>query len=157
MEILLRTIGKTSVKFVKEGIEEYSGRLRHYVSFKIDTVPDIRGTRKMSESQQKEAEGRLLLDGFQPSDFVVLLDEHGDEFTSLKFAGWMEKKMASGFKRIIFVVGGPYGFSPDVYSRANSKISLSKMTFPHELVRLFFVEQLYRAYTILNHEPYHHE
>lgn len=156
MEIRLLTVGKTSVKFVKEGIEEYSGRLRHYVNFSIESVADIRNTRKMTETQQKEAEGKSLLDNLSPSDFVVLLDEHGREYTSPDFASWLEKRMAAGYKRIIFIVGGPYGFSPEVYKRADAKLSLSLMTFPHELIRLLFVEQLYRAFTILRGEPYHH-
>ncbi len=156
MDIRLLTVGKTSVKFVKEGIEEYSGRLRHYIGFGIDCVADIRNTRKMTEQQQKEAEGKMLLGELTASDFVVLLDEHGAEYTSPQFASWLEKRMASGYKRIVFIVGGPYGFSPAVYERANTRLSLSQMTFPHELVRLFFTEQLYRAFTILRGEPYHH-
>lgn len=144
------------IKFVKEGIDEYEGRLRHYVNFSIDSVADVRNTRKMTEPQQKEAEGKLLLDYVKPSDFMVLLDEHGKEFTSPQMAEWLQKRMAAGYKRIVFVVGGPYGFSPDVYTRADAKLSLSRLTFPHELVRLFFTEQLYRAFTILRGEPYHH-
>jgi 23S rRNA (pseudouridine1915-N3)-methyltransferase len=111
----------------------------------------------MSEAQQKAAEGKQLLAAIDTSDYVVLLDEHGTERTSMDYSQWLQRRMASGSKRLVFVVGGPYGFSPEVYDRANEKISLSKMTFPHELVRLIFVEQLYRAFTILRHEPYHHE
>lgn len=157
MDILLLSVGKTSTKFIREGIDEYNSRLKHYVNFKQDYISDIRNTRKLSEAQQKDAEGRLILDSLNPSDFVVLLDEHGKEFRSLEFAEWIEKRMAAGYKRIVFIVGGPYGFSQAVYERADSKLSLSKLTFPHELVRLFFIEQLYRAFTILRHEPYHHE
>ncbi len=156
MDIRLLTVGKTSTKFVNEGICEYAARLEHYVNFSIDSVADIRNTRKMSEAQQKEAEGKQLLDYLKPSDFVVLLDEKGTEFTSPALADWLQKKMAAGYKRILFVVGGPYGFSAEVYARADAKLSLSLLTFPHELVRLFFVEQLYRAFTILRGEPYHH-
>lgn len=157
MDILLLTVGKTSVKYVKEGIEEYASRLKHYVTFRIEEVPDIRNTQKLSQAQQKEAEGKLLLDRLAASDFLILLDEHGREYTSMEFSAKLQKLMAAGYKRIVFIVGGPYGFSPAVYERSNDKLSLSKLTFPHELVRLFFTEQLYRCFTILRHEPYHHE
>ena len=157
MKITLAVIGKTEVGFVRQGIEEYVKRLQHYVTFNIQYVGDVKGTRNMSEAQQKAAEGRALLATLETSDHVVLLDEHGTERTSMDFSQWLQRRMASGVKRLVFVVGGPYGFSPEVYDRANEKISLSKMTFPHELVRLVFVEQLYRGFTILRHEPYHHE
>ena len=157
MKITLAVIGKTEVAFVRQGIEEYVKRLQHYVTFNIQYIGDVKATRNMSEAQQKVAEGRSLLATLENSDHVVLLDEHGSERTSVDFSQWLERRMASGCKRLVFVVGGPYGFSPEVYKRANEKISLSKMTFPHELVRLVFVEQLYRAFTILRHEPYHHE
>ena len=157
MKITLAVIGKTEVAFVRQGIEEYVKRLGHYVSFNIQYIGDVKSTRKMSEAQQKVAEGKALLGALETSDHVVLLDENGTERTSVDFSVWLERRMASGSKRLVFVVGGPYGFSPEVYARANEKISLSKMTFPHELVRLVFVEQLYRAFTILRHEPYHHE
>ncbi len=157
MKITLAVIGKTEVGFVRQGIEEYVKRLQHYVTFNIQYVSDVKGTRNMSEAQQKVAEGKALLAILENSDHVVLLDEHGTERTSLDFSQWLQRRMASGSKRLVFVVGGPYGFSPEVYDRANEKISLSKMTFPHELVRLIFVEQLYRAFTILRNEPYHHE
>ena len=158
MKITLAVIGKTEVGFVRQGIDEYVKRLQHYISFNIQYIGDAKGTRNMSESQQKSAEGRLLLSAaLDASDHVVLLDEHGTERTSIDYSQWLQRRMASGSKRLVFVVGGPYGFSPEVYDRANEKISLSKMTFPHELVRLIFVEQLYRAFTILRHEPYHHE
>lgn len=157
MKIILAVIGKTEVGFVRQGIEEYVKRLRHYATFNIQYVGDVKGTRNMSEAQQKTAEGKSLLDAIENSDYVVLLDEHGSERTSVDFSQWMQRRMSSGSKRLVFVVGGPYGFSQEVYDRANEKISLSKMTFPHELVRLVFVEQLYRAFTILKHEPYHHE
>ena len=157
MKITLAVIGKTEVGFVRQGIEEYVKRLQHYVTFNIQYIGDVRNTRNMSEAQQKVAEGKALLATLEPSDYVVLLDEHGSERTSMDFSKWLERRMASGSKRLVFVVGGPYGFSQDVYQRANEKISLSKMTFPHELVRLIFVEQLYRGFTILRNEPYHHE
>lgn len=157
MKITLAVIGKTEVGFVRQGIEEYVKRLQHYVQFNIQYIGDIRNTRNLSEAQQKTAEGRSLLTSLESSDYVVLLDEHGAERTSMEYSQWLQRRMASGSKRLVFVVGGPYGFSPEVYDRANEKISLSKMTFPHELVRLVFVEQLYRAFTILRHEPYHHE
>ena len=153
MKITLAVIGKTEVGFVRQGIEEYVKRLQHYVQFNIQYIGDVKGTRNMSEAQQKVAEGKQLLAALESSDHVVLLDEHG---TEMDFSVWLQRRMASGSKRVVFVVGGPYGFSPEVYDRANEKISLSKMTFPHELVRLVFVEQLYRAFTILRHEPYHH-
>lgn len=157
MKITLAVIGKTEVGFVRQGIEEYVKRLQHYVQFNIQYIGDIRNTRNLSEAQQKTAEGRSLLASLESSDYVVLLDEHGAERTSMEYSQWLQRRIASGSKRLVFVVGGPYGFSPEVYDRANEKISLSKMTFPHELVRLVFVEQLYRAFTILRHEPYHHE
>ena len=157
MKITLAVVGKTEVGFVRQGIEEYVKRLRHYVQFDIKYIGDIKGTRNLSEEQQKSAEGRSLLTALDTSDHVVLLDEHGTERTSMDFSEWLQRRMASGCKRLVFVVGGPYGFSQEVYDRANEKISLSKMTFTHELVRLVFVEQLYRAFTILRHEPYHHE
>ena len=157
MKITLAVIGKTEVGFVRQGFEEYLKRLKHYVTFDIQYVGDVRNTRNMSEAQQKVAEGRSLLATLDTGDHVVLLDEHGTERTSIDYSQWLQRRMASGSKRLVFVIGGPYGFSQDVYDRANEKISLSKMTFPHELVRLIFVEQLYRAFTILRHEPYHHE
>jgi len=138
MKITLAVIGKTEVGFVRQGIEEYIKRLQHYVQFNIQYISDVKGTRNMSEAQQKVVEGRALLSALETSDHVVLLDEHGTERTSMDYSQWLERRMASGSKRLVFVVGGPYGFSPDVYQRANEKISLSKMTFPHELVRLIF-------------------
>ena len=157
MKITLTVIGKTEVGYVRQGIDEYVKRLQHYVQFDICYISDVKGTRNMSEAQQKVAEGRALLASLESSDHVVLLDEHGTERTSMDFSQWLQRRMASGSKRLVLVVGGPYGFSQEVYDRANEKVSLSKMTFPHELVRLIFVEQLYRAFTILRHEPYHHE
>ena len=157
MKITLAVIGKTEVGFVRQGIDEYVKRLQHYVTFNIQYIGDVKSTRSMSEAQQKVTEGKALLATLENSDHVVLLDEHGTERTSMDYSQWLQRRLASGSKRLVFVVGGPYGFSQEVYDRANEKISLSKMTFPHELVRLIFVEQLYRAFTILRHEPYHHE
>ncbi len=157
MEVLLLAVGKTKTGFVCDGIAEYVGRLRRYVPFSFVELPDVRVTKTMTEQRQKDLEGELILSRLNSGDFVVLLDEHGHEYSSMEFSAYMEKTMASGKKRALFVVGGPYGFSKDVYARADSKISLSRMTFNHEMVRMFFVEQLYRAMTILRHEPYHHE
>ena len=157
MEIQLITIGKTSIPFVKQGIEIYSKRLTRYIKFSIRELPDIKNSRNMPESRQKEEEGSQILSSVSQGDTVVLLDERGKEFTSVEFASFIEKRMAAGGKRLVFVVGGPYGFSDEVYSRADFKISLSKMTFNHEMVRLFFTEQLYRGMTIIKGEPYHHQ
>lgn len=157
MEITLITVGKTSIKYVIAGITEYVGRLKHYVPFRILELPDVKRTSGMTEQKQKIAEGEKILSNLNPSDFVVLLDERGKQYRSLEFASFIEKQMLSGRKRLVFVVGGPYGFSEEVYARADSKLSLSLMTFNHEMVRLFFVEQIYRAMSILNNEPYHHE
>lgn len=157
MKISLVVIGKTNGKFLIDGINEYMQRLSHYVPFNIQFLPDIKNNKKLSEDQQKTQEGNLILASLEKSDYVVLLDEHGKEFTSIEFSKYIEKKMATVSKRLVFIVGGPYGFSKDVKERANEKISLSKMTFSHEMIRLIFIEQLYRAMTIINNEPYHHE
>lgn len=156
MELVLLVIGKTKTKFVQAGIEEYLKRLRRYVPFKIQELPDLKQTRGLSEIQQKEKEGELILGQITDSDLVILLDENGKEYNSLDFAVYMERLMITGKKRVLFVIGGPYGFSTDVYQRADSLLSLSKMTFNHEMVRMFFTEQIYRAMTILRGEPYHH-
>lgn len=157
MEILLLTVGKTRNKIIIDGIDDYLKRLRRYVAFSIVEIPDVKSTKSTAESLQKLREGEEILSRIDSSDIVVLLDERGREYTSMEFATYIEKLMASGRKRLIFVVGGPYGFSEQVYKRANNMLSLSKMTFNHEMVRLFFVEQLYRAQTILRNEPYHHQ
>lgn len=157
MEIILLTVGKTSSSYIISGIEDYSRRLKHYVPFKLMSIPDPRNVKNLTSSQRKDAEGTLLLQNLESSDLCILLDERGKEYTSIEFATFLEKSMASGKKRIVFVVGGPYGFSEAVYRRCDSKISLSRMTFNHEMVRLFFTEQIYRAMTILRNEPYHHE
>lgn len=157
MKFSLFVVGKTATGYLKQGIDEYVKRLSHYISFDIQYIADAKNTKKLTEAQQKQQEGENLLQRFDTSDYVVLLDEHGKEYGSVEFAGYVQKRMSSGARRIVFVVGGPYGFSTDVYNRANDKLSLSKMTFSHEMIRLIFTEQLYRACTILNHEPYHHE
>lgn len=157
MEVVLLAIGKTNIKFVDEGIKEYEGRLRRYMMFRTEWLRDVKGAGQLAEARQKELEGEVILAKLQPSDMVILLDERGKEFTSREFAVWMEKQMASGRKRIVFVIGGPYGFSQAVYDRADGKVSMSKMTFNHEMIRLFFAEQMYRAMTILRGEPYHHD
>lgn len=142
---------------MKQGIDEYIKRLKHYVPFEIKYIDDIKNTKNISEDQQKRTEGAKILSLLDKSDFVVLLDEHGKEYTSMQYSSYIQKRMLSGAKKVVFVIGGPYGFSQEVYDRANDKISFSKMTFNHEMIRLIFTEQLYRAYTIINHEPYHHE
>lgn len=156
MKIELIQVGKTVNRIFVDGINEYLGRIKHYVPFSITTIPEIKNTKSLSESQQKNLEASLILKQIQAQDTVVLLDEHGKEFRSVEFAAWLEKQQQVA-RRLIFVIGGPYGFAESVYERANSKISLSKMTFSHQMVRMIFCEQLYRACTIIQGEPYHHE
>ena len=157
MKVALVLLGKTVNKHFVELIDEYAGRVKHYIGFDIITIPELKNTKSLSADQQKQQEGELILKQMQAGDHVVLLDEHGKEFRSVEFSSYMEQKMQTVNKRLVFVIGGPYGFSPDVYAKANEKISLSKMTFSHQMVRLIFVEQLYRAMTIMRGEPYHHE
>ena len=157
MKITLLCIGKTDDKYIQEGIEKYIKRLKHYISFQILILPDVKNVKNLSEAQQKEKESELFNKNIQPSDFVVLLDEHGKEFRSLEFSDFLEKKMVASVQHMVFLIGGPYGFALDLKQRANSAVSLSKMTFSHQMVRLFFVEQVYRAFTIMKGEPYHHE
>lgn len=157
MEIELLTVGKTTIGFVEAGIAEYTRRLRHYIPYSIKSLPDVKNAGKMESSRQKEAEGEKILAAIANSDFVVLLDERGRQYTSLEFSAFIEKQMIAGRRKVVFVVGGPYGFSQSVYDRADTQLSLSKMTFNHEMVRLFFTEQIYRAMTIMRGEPYHHE
>jgi 23S rRNA (pseudouridine1915-N3)-methyltransferase len=157
MKVILLTVGKTNeINFINS-ISDYQKRLKFYIPFELIELPELRNTKSLSEEQQKQREGEILLQTVDAADDVVLLDDKGSEFTSMQFSAFMQRKMAGGSKRLVFVVGGPYGFSPAVYSRANGKISLSRMTFSHQMVRLIFVEQLYRAMTILRGEPYHHE
>lgn len=157
MKILLIVIGKTDAGFVREGIAEYEKRLKHYVAYEMKVIPDVKNVKNMSEAQQKEREGELIMGQLDASDYVVLLDERGEELDSRAFSGFLARKMLNGVKRLVFLIGGPYGFSGPVYARADMKISLSRMTFSHQLVRVIFTEQLYRAMTILKGEPYHHD
>ena len=157
MKISLVVIGKTDANYFSEAIREYQNRLVHYIPFEMQVIPDIKNAKNLSESQQKEKEGELILKSLQAGDYLVLLDEKGKEFTSMQFASYLEKKMHTVSRRLVFVIGGPYGFSEAVYQAAYEKVSLSKMTFSHQMIRLIFVEQIYRAMTILNNEPYHHE
>jgi 23S rRNA (pseudouridine1915-N3)-methyltransferase len=156
MKIVLLLIGKTDNSFYAQAIDDYRKRVSHYLPFEILIIPDLKNSRNLSDSQQKEKEGELILKALQPGDYCVLLDEKGKEYTSEGFATFIETKIHTVRKRLVFVIGGPYGFSRDVYDVSSGKLSLSKMTFSHQMIRLFFCEQLYRAMTILNHEPYHH-
>ena len=156
MKTLLIIVGKTVNKHFVAGINDYVERIGHYMPFSITVLPEPKNTKSLTDAQQKEAEGQNILKQIQPSDTVVLLDEHGTEYRSVEYARWLQKK-ANTSRRLVFVIGGPYGFSEEVYKRANDKISLSRMTFSHQMVRLIFVEQLYRACTIIKGEPYHHE
>ena len=157
MKICLLVIGKTDATYIREGIGEYEKRLKRYLPFEMKVLPDIKNAKSLTESLQKEKEGELILEQLQPTDWVVVLDEKGKHHTSMEFSSYLAQKMLGGIKRLVFVVGGPYGFADSVYQRANEKIALSKMTFSHQMVRLIFVEQIYRAMTILKGEPYHHE
>ena len=157
MNIKLLVVGKTDEGSLQSLIDTYAKRLNHYIKFELEILPDIKNTKSLSVEQQKLKEGKMLLEKMSPSDYLVLLDENGKQFSSEAFSEFIQKRLNSGMKQLIFVVGGPYGFSEEVYARAQSKLSLSKMTFSHQMVRLFFVEQLYRAFTILKNEPYHHK
>lgn len=157
MKIKLIVIGKTDDRNLISLIDNYTKRLKHYIDFELMVIPDLKNRKALSIEQQKVKEGQLILKNVQKSDNVILLDEKGKEFTSNQFATFLQKKMNSGFKQVVFVIGGPYGFSLDVYQRSKEKVALSKMTFSHQMVRLFFVEQIYRGFTILNNEPYHHK
>ncbi len=156
MKIKLLAIGKTDDKNLKILMDNYQNRLQHYIKFELEIIPDIKNAKNLSEKQQKEKEGELLLKKIQASDNLILLDEKGKEFTSIQFSEFMQKKMNAGIKQLVFVIGGPYGFSENVYKKAQGKISFSKMTFSHQMFRLFVIEQIYRAFTILKNEPYHH-
>lgn len=157
MNIKLLAIGKTDNKALQTLIDDYTKRLSYYIKFEVDIIPDIKKGKNLSESQQKEKEGELILSKLHSTDQLILLDENGSTFTSLSFSDYLQKKMNSGTKTLVFVIGGPYGFSDAVYQNAQGKISLSSMTFSHQMVRLFFIEQLYRGFTILKNEPYHHQ
>jgi len=156
MKTLLILVGKTNDRHFEAGIGDYCSRIRRYMPFDIVTLPELKNTKSLPEKEQKKREADLILQKIQNGDDVVLLDERGSEMTSTAFAGWLERKQQAG-RRLVFVIGGPYGFDPSVYDRSDSKISLSKMTFSHQMVRLIFTEQLYRACTIIKGEPYHHE
>lgn len=157
MNIKLIAIGKTDNKQLQTLIDDYLKRLSFYVKFDMEIIPDIKNVKNLSELQQKEKEGELILSKITPTDQLILLDENGKNFSSMEFSTELQKKMNSGVKTLVYVIGGPYGFSESVYSKAQGKISLSKMTFSHQMVRLFFIEQLYRGFTILKNEPYHHQ
>ena len=156
MTIKLIAIGKTDHKALQELITEYQNRLKHYIKFELDIIPDIKNVKNLSETQQKEKEGALILKNLNATDVLVLLDENGKQYSSVDFSNFLQKKMNSGIKQLVLVIGGPYGFSNAVYQKALGEISLSKMTFSHQMVRLFVLEQVYRAFTILKNEPYHH-
>lgn len=157
MNIKLLAIGKTDHPQLQSLIDEYQKRLSFYIKFDLEIIPDVKNAKNLSETQQKEKEGELILNKLAPTDQLILLDENGKTFTSVSFANELQKKMNAGVKTLVFVIGGPYGFSPQVYEKAQGKISLSAMTFSHQMVRLFFIEQLYRGFTILRNEPYHHQ
>ncbi|WP_026897929.1 23S rRNA (pseudouridine(1915)-N(3))-methyltransferase RlmH [Daejeonella oryzae] len=157
MKITLLTIGKTEDKYLIEGIEKYLKRLKHYINFKIQELPELKNTKSLSQEQQKSKEAEIVLKSLESTDHLILLDEKGLEFSSKHFSDFLNKKMIGSVQHLVFLIGGPYGFDPVLFQRAEEKISLSRMTFSHQMVRLFFVEQVYRAFTILKGEPYHHE
>ncbi len=157
MTITLIAIGKTDNKLLISLIDEYIKRLGFYVKFSLDIIPDIKNSKNLSEAQQKQKEGELILSKINSNTTLIVLDENGKQFDSIGFSSYLQKHMNSGIKQLVFVIGGPYGFSEDVYKKANGKLSLSKMTFSHQMIRLFFIEQLYRGFTILRNEPYHHK
>ena len=156
MQITLLAIGKTDNKQLQQLIDEYTKRLGFYIKFNLEIIPDIKNSKNLSEAQQKQKEGDLILNKVNTSDVLVLLDENGKQLDSIGFSNYLQKHMNSGIKQLLFVIGGPYGFSEEVYQKAQAKLSLSKMTFSHQMVLLFFIEQLYRGFTILRNEPYHH-
>jgi 23S rRNA (pseudouridine1915-N3)-methyltransferase len=157
MKIKLLAIGKTDNKQLIQLIDEYQKRLKHYIKFEFDIINDIKNAKNLSELQQKEKEGELILNKISNTDVLVLLDDKGKQFSSIEFSKYLQKKMNAGIKQLVFVIGGPYGFSEAIYKKAKEQLSLSKMTFSHQMIRLFIVEQIYRGYTILRNEPYHHE
>lgn len=157
MKITLLSVGKTEEKYLQSGIEIYLKRIKHYIKLEITELPELKNTKGLSQDQQKVKEAELILKKITSTDFVVLLDERGQELSSLQFADLLNKRMIASTQNLVFIIGGPYGFNQTIYQRANDKLSLSKLTFSHQMVRLFFVEQVYRAFTILKGEPYHHE
>ena len=156
MKVCFLVIGRTTEEYLKEGMAIYEKRLKNYISFEIKVLPELKKTSGLSFDQQKNMEGKMLLNSIVPTDTVILLDERGKDLTSNEFSVFLQKNMLQSIKSMIFVVGGPYGFSKEMYERANDKVSISKMTFSHQMIRLIFLEQLYRAMTILKNEPYHH-
>jgi 23S rRNA (pseudouridine1915-N3)-methyltransferase len=156
MNIRLLAIGKTDNKSLQSLIDEYTKRLSFYIKFDLEIIPDIKNVKNLSEAQQKEKEGELILSKISATDQLILMDENGSTFSSVAFSDYLQKKMNGGIKTLVFVIGGPYGFSEEVYKKAQGKVSLSEMTFSHQMVRLFVIEQLYRGFTILKNEPYHH-
>lgn len=157
MQLRILSVGKTDSNTIQQLTEDYQNRLKHYIKCEWVVIPDIKNSKNLTFTQQKQKEGQEILSKLQPSDIVVLLDEKGKQYSSVQFADWLQKKMNQGIKQLVLVIGGPYGFSEEVYERADQKISLSAMTFSHQMVRLFLTEQLYRAMTILRNENYHHE
>ncbi|GAB3724641.1 23S rRNA (pseudouridine(1915)-N(3))-methyltransferase RlmH [Flavobacterium koreense] len=157
MNIRLLAIGKTDNKSLQTLIDDYTKRLSFYVKFDLEVIPDIKNVKNLSEAQQKEKEGELVLSKLSATDQLILLDENGTTFSSVGFSDYLQKKMNAGIKTLVFVIGGPYGFSEEIYKKAQGKVSLSEMTFSHQMVRLFVIEQIYRGFTILRNEPYHHQ
>lgn len=157
MKITLLVVGKTEDKYLIEGIDKYLKRLKHYINFNMVVIPDVKNTKNLTEAQQKSKEAELILKQISNLDTVILMDEKGKKYTSMLFSNYLNKQMIGSVQHLIFIIGGPYGFDESVYQRANGRMSLSDMTFSHQMVRLFFVEQLYRAFSILKGEPYHHE
>jgi len=157
MKITLLTIGKTEDSYLKDGIDKYLSRLKHYIKFEIIEIPELKNTKALSQEQQKAKEAELIFKNTTTTDHLILLDERGSELNSVQFSAMLNKKMIASIQNLVFIIGGPYGFDDSIYKRANEKLSLSRMTFSHQMVRLFFVEQVYRAFTILKGEPYHHQ
>ena len=157
MKILLLVVGKTDEDYIFDGVDKYRNRLKHYIGFEYEEIPDLKNRKTLSKDQQKKIEADLIFSRLKMGDKVVLLDEKGSSYDSVEFSKYLQKKMNSGIKRLVFIVGGPYGFYTSIYDKYKDKLSLSKMTFSHQMVRLFLCEQLYRAMTILKNEPYHHE
>lgn len=157
MKIVIVAVGKTATGYVADGVEEFLKRANRYVGVELNVIPDVKASKTLTEDSQKQQEGKAILAALQPGDVVTLLDERGKQLTSREFSGLIERRMIQGIKRLVFIIGGPYGFSKEVYERADDKLSLSRMTFTHEMIRLFFAEQIYRAMTIMRGEPYHHD
>ena len=157
MHLSLLTVGKTDIPWVKDGLDTYTARLRHYIPFEVVEIPELKGVSALSRDQIRQREGALILKALRPGDELILLDERGREYRSVEFAQMIQKRLSGGGRDLVFAIGGAYGFSPEVYARADAQLSLSKMTFSHQIVRTIFAEQLYRAFTIIRGEPYHHE